>query len=144
MCLSAENRFPGVVTQVQNNCVSAVVTIDVNGTPITASITNGSVQNLEFTRGTRVVAVVNDVDVMLAHGRRLPLSARNQFKARILDIDTGAVNTIVTLRGLGGNIIHSTVSNRAAEQLELERGETVLVVIKASSVMVGLAAGEDE
>ena len=144
MCLSAENRFPGVVTQVQNNCVSAVVTIDVNGTPITASITNGSVQNLELTRGTQVVAVVNDVDVMLARGHRLPLSARNQFKARILEIDTGAVNTVVTLRGLGGNIIHATVSNRAAEQLELERGETVLVVIKASSVMVGLASGEDE
>ena len=144
MCLSAENRFPGIVTQVQNNCVSAVVTIDVNGTPITASITNGSVQNLELTRGTRVVTVVNDVDVMLARGHRLSLSARNQFKARILDIDTGAVNTVVTLRGLGDNISHSTVSNRAAEQLELERGETILVVIKASSVMVGLAAGEDE
>jgi len=144
MRISAENRFEGTVTSVQRNCVSGVVSIDVNGTPITASITAGSVENLKLERGKQVVAVVNDVDVMLARGRSLDLSARNQFRARVLDIDTGAVNTVVKLRGLGDNIIYATVSNRAAGRLNLREGENVLAVIKASSVMVGLDDYDDE
>ena len=144
MRISAENRFEGTVAGVQRNCVSGVVSIDVNGTPLTASITAGSVENLKLERGKQVVAVVNDVDVMLARGRSLDLSARNQFRARVLDIDTGAVNTVVKLRGLGNNIIYSTVSNRAAARLNLREGENVLAVIKASSVMVGLDDYDDE
>ena len=114
MCLSAENRFPGVVTQVQNNCVSAVVTIDVNGTPITASITNGSVQNLELTRGTQVVAVVNDFfghlitvsglvtgqDIIAQLGTREKLGERVIIPANMLRHGEGVFLDDVTLEQL--------------------------------------------
>ena len=143
MSLSAGNRFAGTVTNVQRDCVGGVVTIDVNGTPITATITTGSIQRLGIQNGKAVVAVVNDGDVMLSDESSLQLSARNQFRAKVLDIDTGAVNTVIKLRGLGGNTIRAMITNSAAEKLDLKCGERVLVVIKASSVMIGLDEDAD-
>ena len=52
----------------------------------------------------------------------MKLSARNQLKGKVIDIKTGAVNSIVTLDIGGGNIIVSTISCSAVEELGLEVG----------------------
>ncbi len=68
----------------------------------------------------------------------MKLSARNQLKGKIINIQEGAVNSIVTLDIGGGNIITSTISCNAVKELGLEVGDDAYAVIKATSVMIGI------
>ncbi len=68
----------------------------------------------------------------------MKLSARNQLKGTVIDIQKGAVNGIVKIDIGGGNVISSTISMNAIKELELEVGKTAYAVIKATSVMVGI------
>ena len=66
------------------------------------------------------------------------LSARNQFKGIITEIQEGAVNGIVKLDIGGGNIISSVITMSSIRELGLQVGGTAYAVIKASNVMVGV------
>ena len=68
----------------------------------------------------------------------MKLSARNQFKGKIIDIEEGAVNGIVKIDIGGGNIVSSTISMNAIRELDLKVGKEAYAVIKATSVMVGI------
>ncbi|MDR1771326.1 MAG: TOBE domain-containing protein [Hungatella sp.] len=68
----------------------------------------------------------------------MKLSARNQFKGKVVGIETGAVNAIVTIDIGGGNIVSATVSMAAVKDLGLEVGKDAYAIIKATSIMVGI------
>ena len=68
----------------------------------------------------------------------MKLSARNQLKGTVAAIEEGAVNGIVKIDIGGGNVISSTISMSAIQELGLEVGKTAYAVIKATSVMVGV------
>lgn len=68
----------------------------------------------------------------------MKLSARNQLKGKVININKGAVNSIVTIDIGGGNIITATISCAAVEELGLEVGSDAYAVIKATNVMVEL------
>ncbi|WP_242347527.1 TOBE domain-containing protein [Mucispirillum schaedleri] len=68
----------------------------------------------------------------------MKLSARNQLKGTILEIENGAVNAIIKLDIGGGNIISATVSMDAVKSLNLAVGKEAYAVIKSTSVMVGV------
>ena len=68
----------------------------------------------------------------------MKLSARNQFKGRIVGIQEGAVNGIVKIDIGGGNVMSATISMNAIRELGLEVGKEAYAVVKATSVMVGV------
>ena len=68
----------------------------------------------------------------------MKISARNQLKGKITKINEGAVNSIVTIDIGGGNVITSTISKNAVEDLGLKVGDGAYALIKATSVMVGI------
>ena len=68
----------------------------------------------------------------------MKLSARNQFKGTIVDIQEGAVNGIVKIDIGGGNVMVSTISMNSIKELGLEVGKSAYAVVKATSVMVGI------
>ena len=68
----------------------------------------------------------------------MKLSARNQFKGTVVDIQDGAVNGIVKIDIGGGNIISSVITMASIRELGLKVGVTAYAVIKASNVMVGV------
>ncbi len=68
----------------------------------------------------------------------MKLSARNQLKGTILEIENGAVNAITKLDIGSGNIISATVSMDAVKSLNLAVGKEAYAVIKSTSVMVGV------
>ena len=67
----------------------------------------------------------------------MKLSARNQFKGKIIDILEGAVNGIVKI-DIGGNVMSATISMNAIKELGLKVGGEAYAVVKATSVMVGV------
>ena len=68
----------------------------------------------------------------------MKVSARNQLKGTILEIENGAVNAIIKLDIGSGNIISATVSMDAVKSLNLAVGKEAYAVIKSTSVMVGV------
>jgi molybdopterin-binding protein len=70
--------------------------------------------------------------------RDMKISARNQFKGKIVSIEEGAVNGIVLIDIGGGNQVSATISMNAIKELELSVGKEAYAVIKATSVMVAI------
>ena len=68
----------------------------------------------------------------------MKLSARNQFKGKVIDIQEGAVNGIVKIDIGGGNVMSATISMNAIRELGLAVGKEAYAVVKATSVMVGV------
>ncbi|NNM72456.1 TOBE domain-containing protein [Enterovirga aerilata] len=65
MRLSARNRLKGKIVEVTKGQTTAHVRIDVNGTIVTAAITNESVDELGLKVGMGAYAVVKASDVMV-------------------------------------------------------------------------------
>ncbi len=68
----------------------------------------------------------------------MKLSARNQRKGTVTEINEGAVNAIVKIDIGGGNVISATISMASVKELGLAVGKEAYAVIKATSVMVGI------
>lgn len=138
MKLSARNQFAGQVAKVEDGAVNGIVTLDVNGTPVSATISLAAIKELGLEPGKKAYAVIKATEVMVGKGSHLPLSARNQFPGQVISVEKGAVNSIVKMSVLGGNTLSATISNAAVAELGLAAGEAALAVIKATSVMVGM------
>lgn len=138
MKLSARNQFAGTVAKVNEGAVNGIVTIDVNGTPVSATISMAAIKELGLEPGKKAYAVIKATEVMVGLGEHLTLSARNQFPGTVISVEKGAVNSIVKLSVLGGSTVSATISNAAVEELGLAEGVKALAVVKATSVMVGI------
>jgi molybdopterin-binding protein len=66
MKLSARNIIRGKIVDVVKGQTTAHVKLDVNGTVITAAITNEAVDELGLKKGMSAAAVVKASDVMIA------------------------------------------------------------------------------
>jgi molybdopterin-binding protein len=62
MKISARNALPGRIVDIKKGATTAHVRIDVNGTIVTASITNESVEELGLRKGDSVHAVIKVSD----------------------------------------------------------------------------------
>ena len=138
MKLSARNQLAGTVTKIAEGAVNGIVTIDVNGTPVSATISMNAIRELGLEPGKKAYAVIKATEVMVGLGEHLTLSARNQFPGKVVSVTKGAVNSIVAIEALGGNRLSATISNNAVEELGLCEGKEALAIVKATSVMVGI------
>ena len=68
----------------------------------------------------------------------MKLSARNQLKGKIIEIQEGAVNAIVKINVGNGNILTADITMQSVKELNLAVGKEVVAVIKATNVMVGV------
>jgi len=67
------------------------------------------------------------------------LSARNQIKGKIVEVKKGATTSHVRVDIGNGNVITSSITNEAVEELGLKTGGDAIVVVKASDVMIAVA-----
>ena len=65
------------------------------------------------------------------------ISGRNQLVGKIIKIQEGAVNGIVTLE-FADETISGTISMEAIKELELAPGKEAVAIIKATEVMIGI------
>jgi molybdopterin-binding protein len=64
------------------------------------------------------------------------LSARNQFKGKIVSLKTGSVMSEVVIDIGGGHQIVSLISASSAKRLKLRKGGQAVAVIKATEVII--------
>ncbi len=65
----------------------------------------------------------------------MAVSARNQLRGKITDIVLGTVMAHITIQ-VGENVIESVITRRSADELNLQKGDSVTAVIKATEVLV--------
>jgi len=65
------------------------------------------------------------------------LSARNQWPGTVVDVHLGAVNATVKVDIGNGNVVTSSITIEAVQELGLTAGDGVTIVIKSSDVMIG-------
>lgn len=67
------------------------------------------------------------------------LSIRNQLKGTITEVNLGAVMATVTVKLDGGDqIVTSSITKGAAEELGLEAGMPATVLVKSTEVAIGV------
>lgn len=66
---------------------------------------------------------------------RMALSARNQLRGRITEVMRGDVMAHIVVQ-VGENEIESVITRRSADEMNLQIGDTVSVVVKSTEVMI--------
>jgi molybdopterin-binding protein len=72
------------------------------------------------------------------HGTAMRISARNQIKGTVVEVKKGATTSHIRVDIGGGQIVTSSITNEAVDELGIKVKEHVTVVIKASDVMTAV------
>ena len=67
------------------------------------------------------------------------ISARNQIKGTVLEVTKGATTSHVRVDIGNGQIMTSSITNEAVDELNIKAKADVIVVVKASDVMIAVA-----
>ena len=68
----------------------------------------------------------------------MKISARNQIKGTVTDVTKGATTSHIRVDIGGGQIMTSSITNEAVDDLKIAKGGKVTVVVKASDVMIAV------
>ncbi|MBB1091397.1 TOBE domain-containing protein [Rhodopseudomonas pseudopalustris] len=68
----------------------------------------------------------------------MKISARNQLKGTIIDIQKGATTSHVRIDIGAGAVVTAAITNEAVDELKLAKGQAATAVIKASDVLVAI------
>jgi molybdopterin-binding protein len=68
----------------------------------------------------------------------MKISARNQLKGKILEVKKGATTAHVRIEIAPGQVITSSITNEAVDELGLKAGGSAVAIVKASSVMIAV------
>jgi molybdopterin-binding protein len=66
------------------------------------------------------------------------ISARNQIKGTVLEVTKGATTSHVRVDIGNGQVVTSSITNEAVDELGIKAKGNVIVVIKASDVMIAV------
>ena len=66
------------------------------------------------------------------------ISARNQIKGTVVEVKKGATTSHVRVDIGNGQIVTSSITNEAVDDLAIKVGGKVTVVVKASDVMIAV------
>ncbi len=67
----------------------------------------------------------------------MDLSARNQLKGKITNVDLGAVMANIKIEVTEPNTITAVITKESAERLGLTEGDDVTAIIKSTEVIIG-------
>jgi molybdopterin-binding protein len=65
----------------------------------------------------------------------MAISARNQLRGTIVDVKLGNVMAHIVVK-VGENEIESVITRRSVDEMKLQAGDTVTVIIKSTEVML--------
>jgi molybdate transport system regulatory protein len=135
---SARNSFFGKIQTIRKGDIQACVTlITIGGYPLTAVITNDSLEQLDLVKGRLITAEVKAPWVILLSGKEEPhCSAENRFNGVIERINRGEVNTEYTVRIPDGTTLCAVVSTHSTRHLGLDPGDRVWMVFNCFAVVL--------
>ncbi|MFV0680197.1 TOBE domain-containing protein [Ottowia sp.] len=142
MQTSARNQYQGKVTRVTQGVVNDEVELTLpGGQTLVAVITRHSSEALGLKPGVNALALVKASSVIVASDLQgMRFSARNSLQGTVSKVVPGAVNSEVVIDLSGGVQVAAIVTKESADKLGLVAGKPATALIKASSVILGVAA----
>lgn len=141
MQTSARNQFLGTILAVKKGAVNSEVSLDIGGDEhIYAVITNESLEHLALEVGTDAYALFKAPWVILTREENYKTSARNELRGKVVQINRGAINSEVNVELAGGKIVSAVLTNESVDGLALKIGVPVCALVKASHVIIAVAA----
>ena len=67
----------------------------------------------------------------------MKLSARNQMSANVTEVKKGATTAVVKVEVPSPATMTASITNEAVDELGLKPGDAVVVIVKASEVILG-------
>ncbi len=67
----------------------------------------------------------------------MELSARNQLKGKVANVELGAVMANIKIEVEDPNVITAVITKESAERLGLKEGDDVTALIKSTEVIIG-------
>ncbi|MHC3993540.1 TOBE domain-containing protein [Thiomicrolovo sp. ZZH C-3] len=135
MKTSARNQMKGTVTEVIGGAVNSEVVMEVAGTPLKAIITKEAVADMGLAAGSEVYAIIKASFVMIAKEKPGKISTRNVLETTVSDIIEGPVSCELKL-AMGTATLTAIITEEAAKDLGVAKGDTVYALIKASSIIL--------
>ncbi len=138
MMISARNQIDAVIEELRYGPVSVLLELQTqSGTRMLASVSTMSAEAMQLQCGDRIIAFFQAAHVLIATGWAMGISARNKLHGIAEQVHMGAINSevIVRLRE-SHDRISAVITNEAVRELELKNGDEVVVIVKASDVMV--------
>jgi molybdopterin-binding protein len=71
-------------------------------------------------------------------GDTMRISARNQIKGTVVEVTKGATTSHIRVDIGNGQIMTSSITNEAVDELGIKAKDKVTVVVKASDVMIAV------
>jgi molybdate transport system regulatory protein len=134
---SARNQFAGRVVHVTRDTAYSEVILDIGGgDQVTALVTERSLDSLGLKTGVEAYALIKASNVIVAPGRGLKSSARNQFTGIITRCASGLVNSEVVIELPGGKSIAALITNESLRNLGLKEGDQATALFKASQIIL--------
>ncbi len=88
----------------------------------------------EYERFLNTLSNVSDISIIKKLALRI--SARNQLFGKIIEIRKDSVSTDIYFKLKSGIVLRSSITLDAANELELDIGDEIVGIIKASSIMI--------
>ena len=67
----------------------------------------------------------------------MKLSARNQFKGKIVEVEKGVVTAKVKVEVTVPITATAVITKDSCEELDLKQGDEVVAIVKSTEVMIG-------
>ncbi|WP_456322877.1 TOBE domain-containing protein [Hydrogenimonas sp.] len=139
MRISARNQLAGEVVRIERGAVNSQITLHLKGGhPLTATITNDSLSELDISTGSSLYALFKANALLLSTDMSLRLGVENRFEGIVERIERGSVNHDVIVSLDGGARLCAQLGTQALESLALEVGMEVAAFCKASQIMIGI------
>ena len=103
-----------------------------------AIVTQHSCEQMQLTKGAEVVAMIQASAILIALAdHNLQVSARNQLRGQIRNIEIGTVNNVVTVQITDQLTLSASITRTSAENMQLKIGDQIILLIKAPSIILG-------
>ena len=135
MKTSARNQLKGTIKAIIEGKINDEVIIDIAGNTLKAVITKESVHDMELTTGQEVYAIIKASFVMVSKEKPGKISTRNVLETKVNEVLDGMVNCELKL-SMGNTILTAIITEEAAKELEITKGDTLYALIKANSIIL--------
>lgn len=127
------NTLNGYISSIQSHEGISLVKVNSNNAQFTSIVLDTAETASYLKKGHFVKIIFKETEVIISKDLNPNLSIQNRIQCTIGSITKGALLSQINLK-FGNAILESIITTNACEQLQLEKNDTVLALVKTNEV----------